>query len=326
MLTICEYLRTNEEEYSQFISLLEEGDLLVTLCGYNPHGENYTLFLPTNDAVNRFIAQNENYTHFDSLLQDTVFIRKFVRYHTVNKEFTTDDFPYGALTDTTLSGDRLTIGFFTDGDDALYKVNNVVPIIRPNLEMTNGYIHVISSVLEQSKISGYDWLQEQADYSILAQAMDLAGIMKKLKFNTYTIFAENDSIYYRNGIHSIEDLVNRIATPGISYTDKNGDFYQFAAYHIVQYDYYLNDLSYGRNKYKTLGDDEVTIEVDQEIRINPGLDSLGFSVSESGDTLTIDYIRLVWEKCNIVTSTGPVHNLTNLLLSEPLPENDSIPD
>ena len=126
---------------------MELGNLLTTLCGYNPYGEGYTLFLPTNEAVDHFIDQGNSYKSFDELLEDTIFLQELSRYHVVNRKIHTNDFPFGALNDTTLSGDWLTIGFFTDGDNALIKVNNTVPIIRANLDLVNGYIHVISSVL-----------------------------------------------------------------------------------------------------------------------------------------------------------------------------------
>lgn len=129
-----------------------------------------------------------------------------------------------------------------NGDNQLIKINNLAPIIKPNLEMTNGYIHVISEVLNPVDISGYDWLQQQNQYSILAQAMEISGIKKKLKWNKYTLFAEPDSIYRRYGIKYVEDLINRIATPGIALTTKANAFYQFTSYHILDREYFMNDL------------------------------------------------------------------------------------
>jgi hypothetical protein len=301
---------------------LDEGELLITLCGYNPYAEGYTLFLPTDEAIDQFILQNPDYSNFEELLLDTGFINSLTRYHIINGSVHTDEFPYGALTDRTLSGDRLTVGFYSDGNHPLYKVNNEAPITKPNLEMTNGYIHVISEVLQQAEISGYDWLQQQDDYTILAQAMELSGIRERLWTNEYTIFAEHDSIYHRNGIHHIEDLIDRVATPGIPYSDRENSFYQFAAYHILYGEFYLNDLYWGDHEYWTLNNEPVVIDVGNDIRINPGVDTYGIAISESGDTTVIDYIRLVWDDCNSRTKTGPVHSISDLLVVEPLPEEN----
>jgi hypothetical protein len=198
----------------------------------------------------------------------------------------------------------------------------VAPIVQSNLEMTNGYIHVISEVLQQTEISGYDWLQQQENYSILAEAMELSGIRNRLWWDHYTILAEHDSIYHRSGISNIEELINRIATPGIPLADRSNSFHQFTAFHILRGDYYLNDLHMGEDDYRTLADERVVIDVGVDIRINPGVDSLGIEVTETGDTVVIDYIRLIWEECNRISQTGPIHSISDLLVWEPFPEQD----
>ncbi len=319
-LTISQYLDKNQEEYSKFYKLLVEGKMLATLYAYNPYGDDYTLFLPTDDAIDHFIQQNKDYENFEELLLDTGFIQTLTRYHTIKRKLHTDEFPDGAMMDSTLTGDRLAIGFYTDGDNQIIKLNNEAPIIKSNLEMTNGYIHVISGVLQKSEISGYDWIQQHDDYSILAKAMEVSGIKKGLWWKKYTILAENDSIYNRNGIFSAEDLISRIATPGIPLTNKTNSFYRFVGYHLVGGEYYLNDLNWGNKKYTTMGSTQLTINVGFNIQINPGIDNYGIEISESGDTTVIDYIRPVEENYNIMTSTGPVHSVSDVLYFNPLPQ------
>ncbi|MFC2089626.1 fasciclin domain-containing protein [Bacteroidota bacterium] len=323
--TISEYIEANQDEFSNFYRLLNEGKLENMLYGYNPYGEGYTLFLPSDEAVEHFILQSPYIGSIGELLLDTNFVKSFTRYHTVNEKIHSDAFPYGALTDRTLTGDRLAFNFYEDGGRQIIKVNNIAPIIEANLEMANGYIHVISEVLQPLEISGFDWLQEQEDYSILAQVVELTEIEENW-LNEYTILAEHDSVYHRYGIHTIEDLINRIATPEIPYTDEDNAIYQFAAYHILFNEYFLNDLELGTEAYWTLADEPVTITVASEIRINPGLDTLAITISEAGDTTVIDYVRFIWEGCNIMTQTGPVHSITDLLVIEPFPEEDLIID
>ena len=45
--------------------LLKEGKLFGTLYAYNPYGEDYTLFLPTDKAIDEFIQQNQDYENFE---------------------------------------------------------------------------------------------------------------------------------------------------------------------------------------------------------------------------------------------------------------------
>lgn len=311
--TICEFLNKNEEKYSKFLSLLEQGNMLIPLCGYNPHGEFYTLFLPTNEAIDRYIQQNPNYSSFEALLQDTGFVDTLTRYHVVNKEIHTNQFPDGALKDTTLVGQRLTINFDSDGDIPFYLVNNVARIVTPNIETTNGMIHVISSVLDPVFISGYDWLQQQEEYSILAEAMDSAGIKDRLNWDKYTILAEHDSIYKRAGIDSIAELIDSIADPDRELSSTRNPFYKFAAAHIIQYEYFLNDFEYGIDHLNTLGSEKITIDAGLDIRINPGDEAIRYIISESGDTTEINYISFVWEACNNLSRNGPIHSISELL-------------
>ena len=312
MLTICQFLDENEDEYSKFRRILFQGMMLDALCAYNPYGEDYTLFLPTNEAIDNFIEQSPQYRSFDELLEDQGFINNLTRYHTVNKKLHTDDFPDGALTDLTLSGDRLTTAFHRSGDSMIIKINRHTPVIKSNLEMANGYIHVVSEVLKKTEVNGYEWLQQHDDYSILAQAMEYSRIPNKLGWNKYTILAEPDSVYHRKGIYSVEDLDNFISATG-------NHIYDFVTFHILNKERYLNDLDWGRGNYWTLAKRALPIVVGQEIRVNPGIQDFDTIVSEPGDTTIINYVRLIRDESNILTSTGPVHAISDLLFFEPLP-------
>ena len=318
-LTISQYLSQHQDEYPKAYRLLVQAKLLTTLYAYNPYGDNYTLFLPSDGAIDRLIEQNEQYQDFEELAKDTTYIKMLMRYHIINGSYYTDEFPDGAFIDTTLSGHRLVASFFANNNEPLIKINNTAPIIKPNLKMTNGYIHVISDVLQPMVTSGYTWLQQQNDYSILAKAMLLSEVRKRLYWSKYTILAEPDSIYHRYGINSVEDLISHMATPDKALNDVENTFYKFTAYHILNKDYYMNDWSWGIRDYQTLNGNPITIDIGQDIKFNIGVDWYVLSKSVSGETATIDYIRPIAERYNILTRTGPVHPITDLLYNQPLP-------
>lgn len=320
VFTISQYIEKHKEEYSKSYRLLHYAKMFSPLSGYNPYGDGYTLFLPTDEAIDKFIQQNPIYGSFEEMLEDTGFINQLTRYHTVKRRIHTDEFPDGVFMDSTLTGERLVIGYFTDGDNSGIKVNNKAPIIKSNLEMTNGYIHVISEVLQQVQISGYDWLQQQEEYSILAKAMELAGIKKDLWWKKYTILAEHDSVYHRNGINNVQDLIDRLASGG-SLQNKLNPFYQFAAFHMVGGEYYLNEFKWGSKNYTTrVSNEPVTINATMDIQINPGVDIYKTIISESGDTIVIDYVSPRWANSNNISPTGPIHSITDLLYFKPFPE------
>lgn len=318
--SISGYIEANQDEYSKFYRIIKDGRVDNTLSAYNPYTEGYTLFLPTDEAIDHYIEQNPYISNIGELLLDTGFLYNFSRYHALNEKVHSSNFPFGALTQRTLTGDRLTISFHPGDENQIIKVNDVATIIKPNLEMTNGYIHVISEVLQPVEISGYDWIQQNDKYSILAEAMKLAGIRERLNTDEYTIFAEQDSIYHKYGINTIVDLIDRVASPWTPYSNEGNAFYQFVAYHIAYGEYYLNDLEYGLSSYSTLSYRSLAIDSRLEIEINPGVDNYGISISESGDTTMIDYIGVDWDACNILTGTGPIHSVNELLVSEALTE------
>lgn len=319
-LSISQYLEKNHEEFSMFYRLLNAGKMLNTLYAYNPYGEDYTLFLPTNSAIEKYLLQNPKYGNFEELLKDSGLCKILTRYHTINKKLHTDEFPDGALFDKTLTGERLVTTFYTIENKQAVRVNNSSSVIKANLKMTNGYIHVVSEVLQPVKVSGYDWLQQQKDYSILAQAVKLSGLKSKMWWTKYTILAEHDSIYRKKGINSVDDLVKRIATPGIPVSNKASAFYLYTAYHFIGGEYYLNDLKWGSEDYTTLATKPLMIDLGMEVKINQGVEVYDYKVSATGDITSINYIRPIPEYSNILTLTGPVHSISNLLFYEPFPK------
>ena len=54
-LSMYNYILNNQEEYSVFLSIIKVGGLDKTLSAYNPYGNGYTLFLPSNKAIDNFI-------------------------------------------------------------------------------------------------------------------------------------------------------------------------------------------------------------------------------------------------------------------------------
>lgn len=323
LVSIAEYIGNNKETYSRFYAVMTEGSLFDPLSSYNPFGTGFTLFLPTDEAFDRYIQNNPKYSSFEDLIADKVFVRILGRYHLVNMDLNTNDFPYGALPDTTATGDLLTIGFSSDLDSTVYRVNNVAPVITGNLEMVNGYIHVISEVLEPVNFTGYQWLSNQAEYSIIARAFDITGLKDTLGLfrsnstgllvkNKYTMLVEHDSIFQRNGINSIDDLIAEYATPGLPLTHPDNELYQFAAYHVLEGEYFLVDLNDSRN-FNTYANAPVMISSGLEVRINPGVDTFRIEVSDLGDTTFVTYVSLYYQESNILTKNGAIHLISEKL-------------
>jgi uncharacterized surface protein with fasciclin (FAS1) repeats len=321
-ISIAAYLEKNKETYTKFYRIMTEGGMKDPLSAYNPFGNGYTLFLPTDEAFDRYFADHPTYSSYEEMMQDMDFVRVMARYHLVNIQLETNEFPYGALPDTTVSGDILTIGFAPNLDSTVYKVNNIAPVIKGNLEMMNGYIHIIGEVLQPVNFTGYQWIVQNPGYSILQQALSITGLKDTLGIsrmtasgksvpNKYTLLVEHDSIYSRNGINSIEDLITRYATPDVDFTSPENGLYQFAAYHILEGSYFLADFDQSGN-YNTYANSPMRLVAGLEVMINPGVDTFRLEIGEFGDTTAITHISLFYQESNILTRNGAIHFLTEM--------------
>ncbi len=122
----------------------------------------YTLFLPDNDAIQQFIDESDQFSTLDELLNDAEYVSIISRYHAVNMSINSNDFPFGALPAQTLSDDYLTVSFVIETDTSYYKINNQAAVIRPNIELSNGIIHLIGTMLTPITYTTYDWLSQNA--------------------------------------------------------------------------------------------------------------------------------------------------------------------
>lgn len=316
--TIYDYIVANEKDYSSFLKILEAGGLDKTLSSYNPNGLNYTLFLPDNAAVDNFISQGGLYATLDDLLKDNVYCAALARYHVVNMGTTTNDFPFGAFTQPTLSGDYLNVNFILGKDTTYYKINNQAPVVKTNIEVSNGYIHVISEMLRPITLNSYAWLKRDPAYSIFTSALEVTGVSKvldvdmKLKdqpLRPFTMLVEPDSVYNKRNIKTLDDLIKEISPDRTDYTNSTNPLNLFVEYHILTDVKFLNVLQGQATNYNTFADIPLNINgMGLDIVINKVKEIF---ISAKGDTT--DYVGLYYDQSNVVTQSGAIHFIDQVL-------------
>jgi len=323
-LSIYDYLKDNEEQFSSFFSILEAGRIDLTLSAYNPEGNGYTLFLPDNDAVANFINNNGQLSSLDDILKDTEFASAFSRYHVVNLKIHTKDFPFGAFPKPTLSDDYLTVSFVIEEDTSYYKINNQAAIIYPNIELSNGYIHIIESALKPVVFTSYEWLEQNPDFSLFKKAVDLTGLRPLIDFNTkvdesllpVTLLLESDAIYQQNGINSLDDLINLISPNSQDYTNIKNPFYNFVAYHILSGNLFIDDFEEKATNYNTFSEVPININgLGIDLAINKGKQVFDTLVYQ-GDTTFIDYIGFMYDESNVLTQSGAIHFIDRIMTQQ----------
>jgi uncharacterized surface protein with fasciclin (FAS1) repeats len=316
-MTIYDYIVEKKDTFSNFLAILEKGGLAKTLSAYNPNGIDYTLFLPTNKAVDKFISENKKYSSFNDLLKDEAFVKVLCRYHVVNMGIKTNDFPFGALPEYTLSGDQLTVGFIIDRDTSYYIINNQAAIIKPNVEVSNGYVHVIETMLTPVTYTTYGWLALNPGYSIFKAAVDATGLKDTLSINLKTdkrmlrpctLLLEHDSIYNRRNIRSFQDLAKSISPNNTNYSNKTNLLYNYVAYHILEGGLFLDDFEGVATNYNTYSDIPLNINgLGIDIAINKGRQVFDIIIHANGDTTKIDYVGLLYDASNLITQSGSIH-------------------
>jgi uncharacterized surface protein with fasciclin (FAS1) repeats len=112
--------------------LLTDADLVGVMKGPGP----YTVFAPTDDAFAKVPKDV-----LDGLARDKAKLQEVLKYHVLTSKWTTDDIK---LVKQTGTAQGKPVAFGTSG--ATLTVNSA-KIVKPNVDCTNGMIHVIDAVL-----------------------------------------------------------------------------------------------------------------------------------------------------------------------------------
>lgn len=315
--TIYDYLMTNEKDYSSFLSILKAGGLDKTLSAYNPNGINYTLFVPDNKAVDDFIKEGGQFTSLEELLKDNAYVEALARYHVVNMGTSSYEFPFGAFSEPTLSGDFLNVNFILAKDTTYYKINNQAPVTKTNIEASNGYIHAIGTMLKPITQNSYGWLKKNPNYSILTAAIEATGMktiidvdmkLEDQPLKPFTLLVEPDAVYKKRNINSFQDLANAISPGRTDYTNIANPLNLFVAYHFLTEAKFLDDLQGRSTNYNTFADIPLTINgLGLDILINRGKEEF----VDNGDTT--NYVGIDYDASNEVTQSGAVHFIDQIL-------------
>lgn len=248
-----------------------------------------------------------------------------MRYHVVDQGVESSDFPFGAFSELNLTGQYLTVGFITEADSSYFIINNEAPVWRKDIEASNGFIHVISSSLVPITFSTYEWLEQNSEFSIFKAAVDKTGFKELLnqRFDEEsvnpqrnTLLVEPDSVYKKQGIHSVDDLIAKVSPNNSNYTSDNNPLYNFVGYHILQNSYFIANFEAVSNasNYNTYSDVPVNINGSgNELMINQFKND---TIFVNGQQKILTYIPINYDRSNVLTLTGAMHLLSNVLFQK----------
>jgi uncharacterized surface protein with fasciclin (FAS1) repeats len=307
---ITDFLASNPDKYSEFNKLLVSANLTDLLKVRGP----YTIFLPTNEAMTSYYKEKDISSYADLTVQDQ---KELACNHLIaNSEIQTGDILLGALRDTNAIGDYLVTEF--SGSDII--INKHAKITDRDIQCANGYVHQIDQVIEPVKANIYDLIASNPSYSLFAQGLKRTGLSDTLQITTFrygkknartrfTLLAVPDTIFNRNGIYTIDDLISHFTNRPDSITSLQNGFYRYMEYHCLANTYFLSDLALGTKLYPILSfDNNVSITVDTDYKLNP--EKLNKK----------KYTGCIIESSNIPAKNGALHTVNNLLpVTEPDP-------
>ena len=294
-----DYIESNVELYSEFGKLIEMTGLRSLLNIRGP----FTIMLP-DDAAMQAYYKLKNVTSLNDFTEAQR--KELVLYHIMSSEIATGDIGLGALRDPNAVGDYLASEF--QGSD-IY-INKYSKILKRDIRTANGFIHVINRVIDPITKDVYSILSSDPGYKIFSEGLSLTGLKDTLQIieypyaqktarTRYTLLAVPDSIYQRQGIQNVNELIAWSGGTTDNLTSKGNPFYRYIEYHCLNNSYYLS--SFETSLYPILSrDNNISVTISDDYKLNM-------------DRVTKAYTGFILDGSNIPAKNGVIHTIDDLL-------------
>ncbi|MFZ8836849.1 MAG: fasciclin domain-containing protein [Flavobacteriales bacterium] len=266
-------------EGSEDHTILEQAILAVGLDANLSNADSLTLFAPTDAALNDLMEAFE-ITAEELLAAEE--LMDVLLYHVVSGITMSSELFDGQLINS-LQGGQIFVNI--NGTDVI--LNTYAAVIVPDLQASNGVVHVIDAVLIpefEIEETVWDLIQESEDHTLLEAAILAAGLDGALSDEeaVYTVFAPVDEAIETLASALSVTLEELLALPNLA---------DILLYHVVGDEYYSDDLEDGQ---------ELTA-------LNEGV--LNISISDVALVNDAEIIDVDYEAVN-----GVIHVINSVLL------------
>ena len=279
--TIADFLRNRSDKYSHMITLLERAGLFGLLSTYG----QYTLFLPNNAAIERFVAEQDSiyhatietgrpiYTGVTSPLVEELsdsMANVIARMHLIERNYRTAEFGEGAIGKWNFSDRALSINYKVVDERFYIMLNNCAAIIDGDNDVENGIIHIIDKPINPEYKTISSQISEHRFFSIFNSAIAETGFadavsgnlmndsealkdelqneygLNRTRYKKFTAFIEPDEVFNENGIYTLDDL-KAFAEKWYG-TEEKGNYKspKNALYKFVAYHFVRGEIPYNR--------------------------------------------------------------------------------
>ncbi|WP_207422189.1 fasciclin domain-containing protein [Desertivirga brevis] len=244
-VNITTFLDKNPDKFSEFRKILE----ITGTAGYLQAYGTYTLFLPTNEGVRKYL-QDSGKSSVEQVNVDS--LKDLVRFHLIEDTISTEKFGDGKLNSLTMLDQYLITGATNAGGITKVTVNRQANLEQPNIRLGNGYVHIIDNMLRPSTRTLAKAIEANPANSIFVQALKVTGLYDTLNVlpennldlqkKYMTVFVESNSVLASAGITDFKALTDKYSPNATNYTNGNNGLHMWAAYHILFYAKYLADI------------------------------------------------------------------------------------
>jgi uncharacterized surface protein with fasciclin (FAS1) repeats len=252
-VNITGYLEENPE-YSMLLEIMAKSKTQGYLGAYG----TYTLFAPTNTAIQAWLTENGKTSVNDFSDEELL---KFIKYHVIKDTVSTVRFTDGKIKTPTLFGEYL----YTDVVNGTYRINKQALISKSNILCGNGVIQAIDKVLVPPAKNLAELVESNPNYSIFTEALKRTGFYDTLSYQRgqdiatekrfQTVIVQSDSLYHTMGINNYDDLAAKYSTKNDPQNHADS-LWLYMAYHITNDGKFLQDIASSPSLY-TLAPKEI---------------------------------------------------------------------
>lgn len=204
-------------DFSSLVAALAKANLASTFMMDGA----YTVFAPTNDAFSAFL-ESINVTLEDLSAED---LSPILQYHVLGSTVLSGSLETGYVNTIyeAMEGNPVSLLIELDGGVTL---NGSVMVSTPDVETSNGVIHVIDGVLTPASV--VDIAINNNNFSLLVEAVVKAGLAETLSAEgPFTVFAPTNAAFEQLftdlGVNGIEDLDAETLVPILQYHVVSGN-------------------------------------------------------------------------------------------------------
>ena len=213
-----------EHKLNLFLAILDKSEMRSTVHAYG----NYAVFVPTDEAVTKFLQQKGKASVNDLTKEEALDI---VKYHLLNvtnraDSVTTNGFVDGRMAYPNFAGSYLT----TKQEGENIRINRKAIILSPrDIKASNGHLHIVDEVLTppdpvtESLTARVRALPEQ--FSLFKEAFERSGLADLLAENQKgqwkTLFVQDNEAFAAAGINNLSQLIAelKLNTPAVENED-----------------------------------------------------------------------------------------------------------